>query len=663
MKKVFVFLSLIMFSFSSVVLAETKEQDQASKSCSLVFDKETKKNIDTYQDKEASLQESYTIDFIKGILDFAGINSLGNLIFGNPYCVWNNDKSGELVYGIFTNAEKMKIIDPLIKLLNGSFLLVLLLSILFSQMKRMKDSVLGRNQTTFWDEVSQWLVAVLFMIMYWHIVEIVFDMNTAIVNTFRDLLDAQGMEYSSISLLSSKNEFNFTDIIVFLAEWVLSMYLNFFYIFRKIIIMLMVMLGPVACYSLLFASTNKFFSTWIKEFVGLTLTHSIHALFFYIFILSSQLVSGEMSVMTKMGFLLFFIPLNGIVLNWLHLSDSPKLTSSLGLTGMATIASVSRGFKSGSGLKMGKPTDLGLNTKTKISALATGENSKGWTSTKKVIGGIGGIIGGVSGSVLGKNGAAVGAMAGSGLSKGILQGSRNISASAKGIYDTVKGVKNSSGTVRNALQDIQERRNFFGNIGESIGSVIGSGPAGRSLGHTLSGVSRQRLMNSNELGGMGGLDLQKLSALHPGADIKWMQNNEGSAFYLKENDTLSRMSPIGAADTNLLNGENRIVDFNLNGGNNLLPESNGIYQNTDMNQTSGINTSSPFINRQSEAYISNSGGASFKDSRFDASSINPDSYYTAGLNNVDTRTTGDRLADTLGNAYSNGSDQRHRGFV
>ncbi|MGE8081503.1 hypothetical protein [Peribacillus loiseleuriae] len=663
MKKVLVFLCLIMFSSSSVALAETKVQDQVTKSCSLVFDKETKKNIDTYQDKEASLQESYTIDFIKGILDFAGINSLGNLIFGNPYCVWNNDKSGELVSGIFTNDEKTKIIDPLIKLLNGSFLLILLLSILLNQMKRMKDSVLGRNRTTFWEEVSQWLIAVFFMFTYWYIVEIVFDMNTVIVHTIRDLLDSQGIEYSSISLLSSKNEFSFTDIIVFLAEWFLAMYLNLFYIFRKIIILLMIMLGPVAGYSLLFASTNKFFSTWIKEFVGLTLTHSIHAVFFYTFILSSQIVSGEMSVMTKMGFLLFFIPLNGIVLNWLNLSESPKLTSSLGLTGMATLAAATRGLKQDSGPTLGKPTDLGSNSKTKISELATGDNSKGWNSTKRLIGGFGGIVGGVSGSVLGAKGAAVGAMAGSGFSKGILQGSRNLTASAKGVYDSVKDVKNREGTVRNALQDIQERRNFFGNIGESMGSIVGAGPTGRAIGHTISGVSRQRLMNSNELGGMNGLDLKKLSALHPGADVKWMQNNEGSAFYLNENDKLSRISPIGAADTNLLDGENRMVDFKLNGGYNLQSASNGIYQNASLNQTSGINTSTPFMNRQTEAYMYGGGGGILKDSRFEASSINPDSYYGAGLNNVDTRTTGDRLADTLGNVYSNGSRHRHKGFV
>lgn len=124
-----------------------------------------------------------------------------------------------------------------------------------------------------------------------------------------------------------------------------------------------------------------------------------------------------------------------------------------------------------------------------------------------------------------------------------------------------------------------------------------------------------------------------------------MQNNQGSAFYRPSAEGMEQISPLGAADTSLRDGENRMVDFRLNGDNPLNTQSTGAYE-MNRNMGDGISTSSPYLSRTSDAYQMGSTGDRIQDSRFDSSSIQPDSYYKAGLNGAETRNGSDQVAET-----------------
>lgn len=412
------------------------------------------------------------------------------------------------------------------------------------------------------------------------------------------------------------------------------------------------MLAPLAGLSLTFPSIRFFFSTWLKELTGLVFLQSVHALLIFMFIQISQLLPGEGGVFMKMGMLLFFLPLTSLVLGWLKLSDSAKMSSVMTGTAFASIGAVARGVQ-GQLHENNKPSkqsqeSLNLskddNNRTKISSLATGEHLKGWASTKKAVGVTGALVGGMAGAVAGPMGARIGSGLGGSLSKGVLQGSRNLAAGGVGIKDSIKSAKGTDG-FKNSMKNIQNRREFFGNIGESVGSIFGKGEFGRSVGHGLSGVSRQRIANSSELGGLNGQTLSGLSQLFPGGNVQWMQNNQGSAFYRPSAEGMEQISPLGAADTSLRDGENRMVDFRLNGDNPLNTQSTGAYE-MNRNMGDGISTSSPYLSRTSDAYQMGSTGDRIQDSRFDSSSIQPDSYYKAGLNGAETRNGSDQVAET-----------------
>lgn len=235
------------------------------------------------------------------------------------------------------------------------------------------------------------------------------------------------------------------------------------------------MLAPLAGLSLIFPSIRFFFSTWLKELTGLVFIQSVHALLIFMFIQISQLLPGEGGVFMKMGMLLFFLPLTSLVLGWLKLSDSAKMSSVMTGTAFASIGAVARGVQ-GQLHENNKPSkqsqeSLNLskddNNRTKISSLATGEHSKGWASTKKAVGvGVtGALVGGMAGAVAGPMGAMIGSGLGGSLSKGVLQGSRNLAAGGVGIKDSIKSAKGTDG-FKNSMKNIQNRREFFGNIGE-----------------------------------------------------------------------------------------------------------------------------------------------------------------------------------------------------
>ncbi|MER2005818.1 MAG: hypothetical protein ABS939_00075 [Psychrobacillus sp.] len=637
MKKVMCLFLLFSLLFPSVAFAES------GNSCGPVLTDEKKEVVQNFQDGDASLQEAYTIDILQAIWNMANINTLNTLIFGNPYCIWFDNPEEELVFGIFTKEQKENIIDPVFHMFTGLFTVALLISMMMTGMK-MGLKPLG-TRVQFTEELWMYISVCFLIAVYWIFIEQILNINWAITGAFKDLLLAQGIDLSSSTIVATQDDFNFTDIIIMFAEWVLMLFLNFVYVLRTFMITILLCLGGLAILSLLYQSTRSFFGTWVLDFVGAVFVQSIHALYLSIVLLFVSQLEGEMSVVIKLLLLILFLPLTSAIMNWMNLS-SGGLASSVGLSGVNSVgAAVAmskrlKGMQKPSGGKFKSPELSSLRT-TRISATASGNASKSWQTAKSLTSKVGMGVGAAAGSVLGPGGMALGASVGS---KGaaLLQAPRNLAGGIKGTADTVKGIKKEG--FNNVMGDLQKRRMFFGNMGESVGAMVGAGGAGRGMGEALSGVSRQRLANSSENGGLGGVTLEGLAKKYPGGDISFMQTNQGSGFYL--NDGTQLVSPMGAADPNLANGEIRKVDYKF-GGSDMRANETGEYSSINtMGQGSLI--------RNSEAYIQSPNGGKFNDPRFQASSISPDDYFRSGMKGAEQRNMSDRVADKIG---------RHPGFV
>lgn len=637
MKKVIVFFLLFSLLFPSVAFAESEN------TCSPVLTDEKKEMVQKFQDEDSSLQEAYTIDIIQAIWNAVNINTLNTLIFGNPYCIWFDNPSEELVLGIYTEEQKSKIVDPVFSMFTGLFMLLLLISMMLTGMKMGLKPLGTKVQLT--EELIMYLSVCVLFIGYWLIIEQVLNINWAITGTFKDFLLSQGIDLGSSTLVATQDDFNFTDIIIIFAEWVLMLFLNFVYILRTFMITILLCLGGLAILSLLFESTRSYFGTWIQDFIGAVFVQSIHALYLTIVLLFVAQLEGETAVVFKLLLLVLFIPLTSAIMNWMNLS-SGDLATSVGMSGVNSLAGAVAMSKKLSHIPKGKggipkqPQLSSLKT-SRISEAGKGGNSKPWQMAKSVTSKVGMGVGAAAGSVLGPGGMMLGASVGGMAGKGLLQVPRNVAGGIKGTMDTVKGVRKDG--FKNVMGDLQKRRMYFGEMGESLGTMIGAGGAGRGVGDALSGVSRQRLANSTENGGLGGGTLESLAKKHPGANVSFMQTNQGSGFYM--NDGTQLISPMGAADTNLANGEVRKVDYQF-GNSEMSANSTGNYSMNNLDQGSLV--------RNSDAYLQNANGEKFNDPRLKASSIVPDDYFRSGMRGAEQRNMSDSVADKIG---------RHPGFV
>ncbi|MFG3613391.1 hypothetical protein [Rummeliibacillus stabekisii] len=653
MKKLFVCVLLFSLLFPpSLSYAKDNDKEKVNNTCSSFMSGDKEKAIKKYQEDDASLQESYAIDLVQAIFNSVNINTLNTLVFGNPYCVWYDDyKGGDLVYGVFTKEQKAKIVDPVFKTFTSSYMFILLLVIMISGIKMAYQSV-EKSKMLAANLFSKILLSIVLIVGYSVFVGYIFDINAAIVKDLKGLLESQGLDLKSSYIVANQDDFNFTDILIIGAEWMLVLFLNFVYIMRTFMITVLMATGGLAIVSILFDSSKKMFSAWLQDFLGAIFMQSIHALYFTIVLLFVSTLGGESAVFFKLILLALFLPLSSMVMGWLNLSSS-SIASSTGMTGinsintMMNMASKVKRAKSKKIPGKNNGMDLSQIGKTRISSTGSGLDSSKWISAKSIMAKSGVVVGATAGSVLGPAGAQMGGRIGGAVAPALLQTPRNVAGGVKGVVDTVKTAKKEG--FNNIGQDINKKRKLYGDLGESLGTMIGAGSIGRSVGNSLSGVSRQRLLNSKENGGFGGVTLDTLASKYPGANVSFMQTNEGSGFYLNKDGSMVPISPMGAADTNLKNGEARMVDYQFADKTSLQKDNLGNYFGTFNNDNS-----SPLI-RTSEAYI-NAGENKYIDKRFNAHSINPSDFYRSGMQNAEQRNTSDRVADKL-------SGKRHPGFV
>ncbi|WP_031417307.1 type IV secretion system protein [Lysinibacillus sphaericus] len=626
----------------------TSEADKATTfNCpgGALISKDVNNAVDKFKDEKANLPEKFIASQLQNFWNIGDINSLSTLIYGNPYCVWADSilrKESSIVMssnGIFTQAEKEHVIDPILKMFQASYIYILVLAIMVSSVKTMLNSTRGRAMSDLGDDAKMWVASAGFILFYPKITGILFELNAALVLSLKSLLESKGVNLDSFSLIASWKDLFIGDvsplplsyIMVIFAEWVLAAVLNGVYILRKILIGLLLVLGFVAAFSLLFARTRPFFGAWLKELCSNVFLQSVHAIVLYTMILMSSVGvsvstnfisplfdSGPVLLtattdeydMTKTGAGTFFklimmaafIPVTGLITRMLKMGDSTSklgtamtmlgvggfmstynLTKQAGsvITGGSVFSSMSNSLSGGDSTNQSFNNTVGTNSPsdsntTSITMNALGNNSTPWKATKDAISkgvGISTAIGG--GMILGPPGAQAGFKLGSKSAELLMQTPRSIGFGVKGISDTLKNAKQYSGPngvgMKGVMGNLAARRQFFGNMGESVGVMVGQGAFGRQLGQIASGVSRQAIAslpmeqggmmfkNSNGLPALG--TFQNLAHHYPNEKIQFIQNNQGSGFYLNDNGTLRQIGLTGAADPSLENGVSRVIDY------------------------------------------------------------------------------------------------------
>ncbi|MFY0520565.1 hypothetical protein ACOMCU_22450 [Lysinibacillus sp. UGB7] len=604
------------------------------------------KEIENYKENDANMAEKFLTSQVQNLFHIGPINGMSTLVFGNPYCIWAGKDAKMSADGVFTLDEREKIIEPLLKLFGSAFFLILTLSMLITGLKTMGNSVRGQAMDEFWNDAKMWFVALFLAFFYNDWTNWLFQINAAIVLEIRDLVKASTDNLDNISAMSSISDFipglMGSFLIVALGEWVLAGILNVVYLARKVIILLLLVMGFVAIYSLMFAKARAFFGNWFREIVGNVFLQSIHAIVFYAMIMFTTLGA---SPFFKIGLMIMFIPVSGMISKWLNIGDSSsKLGSALTMVGLGGITSTmmlasqaksvmyggsmtSSGglYNSNSSNSSGGESLANLassisndSASTSISSNAAGTNSSLFNMAKDTGSKLGTIVGGGAGVVAGPMGALMGAKLGGAVGGGLVQAGRNMSVGMSNIHSNISQARkfsNENGSGFKALfsrngnfDSLNARRQTMGNFGESLGVMLAGqrgATLGRSAGFALSGVSRQRLASEmsssfnmrNSSGNLQPTTFSALSQKYPNADVKWMQTNQGSAFYVNSSEGWKQVGLTGAADSSLNAGQARVMDYKLaDPALNYEYQPNGTYKSlsqlSEATVSGAVNTSS-----------------------------------------------------------------------
>lgn len=644
MKKLTLLLVAMMVFIMSVpanVFAATDEGVDTSYDLSAfkcgepLISEEVDTTIDDYKENDANMAEKFITGQAQNLLHIGDINSMSSLIFGNPYCVWAKEGGEEQVMsadGIFTLKERENIIDPLLKLFGSVFFLMLTLSMLLTGLKTMGNSVRGQAMDEFWNDAKMWGVAFLLALFYNDLTNWLFQINAAIVLEIQKLVTAAGDNLGQFSAMSSIGDFLPGGIgsflIIVLGEWVLALILNVVYIARKVIILLLLVIGFVAVYSLMFPKTREFFGNWVKELIGNVFLQSIHAIVFYAMIMFTLEGAG---VFFKLGLMMMFLPVSGMISKWLNIGDSSsKIGSGLSMVGLGGVVStmmlasqagnILRGgsMTSSSALSNaassssngGSLTNLATSMandsmSTSIASNASGSSSSLFNMAKGLSTAAGSTIGSAAGLIAGPAGVLAGNKLGGAVGGGLVQMGRNMGVGASSIYSNLKqgskfegeggkGFKALfSGKDANGNPDFKSlnaRRQLMGGLGESLGVMVG-GQRGadlmRSAGFGLGAVSRQRLASAQSAslgmadaeGNLKPVTFGALAQANPNADMKMMQTNQGSGMYMNTSDGWKQVGLTGSADSSLKDGQVRVMDYKLSDPSmNYQYQSNGTYK-------------------------------------------------------------------------------------
>lgn len=599
-----------IFSFPSIVNADEGESEEESgNSCGTAFkDNAVDEKIEEFREDKATILEGFALDLFEMIMNTVNINTLEQLIFGNPFCIWFDGwGEPEMAFGLFPQKVYDSIVKPGFLLLTSIFVICFCLAIMIVGLK-MGVSGTGLIKVNIGEEFYMFFLTIVTMLVYWFGVELLFEINYAIVSGLKELIVKQGVNTSSFSVVATADEFNFSDILLLFAEWVLVLFLNVVYMMRLFLITMLMMVGGLVIVGLLFKSTRKIFPKWLLDFTGAIFMQSVHALYFTAVILFVSI--GNLSFLFKLTLLILFLPLGSMLLNMMGFSAATMSVSATqkGVAAISTAARIKGMSKKA--LPKGKLPGGDFTTgNTKISALATGANSNGWGNLKNAAGIGGAFAGATAGLVIGGHGASLGASVGASMATA-LQAPRNVIVGAKGILDTRKKIANNELNMSN----IMDKRQAYGAYGESIGAMFGKGAAGRALGERFSGISQTMLMNSTELGGLGGVTLSDLATKYPDSKVLFEQTNEGSAFYLNNGESKQQISPFGLADSSLPDGMTRTIEYS--------PTSPHGPQTGD---------ASIYSMSSAPALHDNSSGVSIADTNFNADYFKPENHVNMGI--------------------------------
>lgn len=389
------------------------------------------------------------------VAPFTSLKSLKDLIFGK-------DKSGELLFNTFTQADIENAYIPGFETTMFLAAFIVLISIILSGIRVSSTAFNPANRTYFIEFIKDLAIVGIILANLGTVYSIIFQFNGVIVDIFSSAYKAN-LDGFQKTLDDNMGEI-VGRIIINLALLGLAIWANFYYMMRKLTLLMLMILGPIMMALFLNPRTKAITGAWFKELVGTVFVQGVHAFTFWL--VASMAISQE-GLIESVILYIIFIPVSEGLRSLLGLGGDmngrfAKAGAMFGMAGLAGVYGAAKGAikdqsisgalqnayqgvknkvtGQGNGEVDDKKNTIGANSGTDTSTTSVAEKMlKAGQITSKMGKAVAGMAGSIAGSTMGPMGA-IGLATIGGEVGGVVGGlsGRVGSAAVQGIADRMK---------------------------------------------------------------------------------------------------------------------------------------------------------------------------------------------------------------------------------
>lgn len=383
---------------------------------------------------------------------FKDIHTLRDLIYGQ-------DGTEEYIFKTFKENEIFNVYVPGTTTTSTIAAIFILIGIVYAGTRISSSGLNPSNRTTLIEFLKDIFIVGIVVANIGTFYEIIFKVNGALVNVFAGTEDSL-TDFSTRVASNGFGDAILGWIVIQLVLLGLALWANFYYMMRKLTLLIFMILGPIMMALWLIPQYKAITIGWMKEFTGTVFVQTIHAMTFWIV---ASISINQNNFIPSVILYVIFIPVAESVKSLLGLggqmnSTLSKVGAGFGIASLAGMAGAIKGavgdqsltgalkeayqgVKNSSGEKdeNGKPT-VGANTGTDTGTTSRAEKMlRAGQITSKAGKAVFGMAGSIAGSPVGPAGAIVGGSAGMLVGGGIggLSG-RVASATAMGIGNRFK---------------------------------------------------------------------------------------------------------------------------------------------------------------------------------------------------------------------------------
>jgi len=268
------------------------------------------------------------------VAPFTKLSSIKDLIFGKA------DTTN--VFNTFSDKELSAIYTPGIYIMTTLASFALLAGIIVWGMKISSSGINPSTRSSFIEFVKDLAIVAIVLANLGDLYNILFTINSGIVDVFSAAYDSKIKDMAK----SITNEHNdvIGQLIINLTLLGLSIWANFYYLMRRLTLLLLMVMGPLMMTMFLIPRFKGMTVAWFKELVGSIFVQSVHAVVFWML---AKMAVGE-DLLASVILYLIFIPVSESLRALLGMGGGMQgnLSKAGAMAGMSSLLAMGGAIKS-----------------------------------------------------------------------------------------------------------------------------------------------------------------------------------------------------------------------------------------------------------------------------------------------------------------------------